>query len=262
MNISIPLPLTALFNKYITKVTQFLFKETYEVSHDEYLKKNSFLRIWDEIYRDIEISYEFPSILENSKIPQARLAIKSNILDVDKLVLRVEAIFGMRFQEVSTFYNISSTPIIKNLSSIPLRTIFIENENIYQTIKEVRVYIEEIIINGIAEPIEKNKWVDIFHPTNCDLLNMRFDKRWGVYWNLYEIDREIDRLNQIAKYHLITPKKFYLTNSTIPSKDKFKNFLRCFIGIPIYLVFCNKFMCRMWFWFRIIFLRKKFEIRK
>lgn len=258
MNFSIPLPLAALFNKYITKFTQFLFMETYEVSHDEFLKKNPFLRIWNKIYRDIEISFESPSILENSKIPQARLAIKSNMLGVDKLVLRVEAetVFDMKFQEVSTFYNISSTTIIKNLPSIPLRTIFIEKGNSYQNIEKFRFYIEEIIINGIAEPIEKNKYSCEIIRTNYDLINMRFDKRWGVYWNLYEIDNEIDCLNKIAKNYLLTPK------SIIPSKDKFKNFLRCFIGIPIYLVFCNKFMCRMWFWFRIIFLRKKFEIRK
>jgi hypothetical protein len=262
MNISIPLPLATLFNKYIDKFTQFLFKETYEISHNEYLNKKIFLRIWDKIYSNIEISYDFPSLLDNSIVPQARLAIKSNISDIDKLVLRVEAISGMRFQEVLTFYNISSVPIIKNLPSIPLRTIFIVDENIFQNIKEVRVYIEEIIINGIAEPIEKNKCIDIFPPTNFDLLNMRFEKRWGSYWNLYEIDYEIDCLNKIAKRYFLKPKKFYSTNSIIPFKDKFKNILRCFIGIPIYLLFCNKFMCRIFFWSRIIFCRKKFEIRR
>ena len=91
----------------------------------------------------------------------------------------------------------------------------------FKIIKEVRVYIEEIIINGIAEPIEKNKCIDIFPPTNFDLLNMRFEKRWGSYWNLYEIDYEIDCLNKIAKRYFLKPKKFYSTNSIIPFKDKF-----------------------------------------
>ena len=70
MNISIPLPLATLFNKYIDKFTQFLFKETYEISHNEYLNKKIFLRIWDKIYSNIEISYDFPSLLDNSIVPQ------------------------------------------------------------------------------------------------------------------------------------------------------------------------------------------------
>lgn len=260
----IPLPLGALLKKPLEKLDRFLFQETFETSHNEYLKRETFLKKWKFLAHNIEISYQLPSILDNAKIPSVRFAIRvSSDIIIDKLILRIEARSGVRYQENLTLYNVSNIPIINTLSSIPLRDIYFDKEiGIYQSVREIKVYIQELIINGSSIAIDSNQHVYHSHPTDFDLLNMRFTHRWGRYWNLYEIDYEINYLQNKAKYYLITPKILRSRSSDITTKEKLGHICRSFIGRPVYLCFCNKYMCRLWFWFKIIVLRQKFKVRK
>lgn len=261
MDVSIPLG--TIFSALKEKVEKFLLLETYEESHRKYSERCGFLNKWDEIGHDLEISCLFPSIVDNGRVLVPRLAIRhqNNTKTIDKLVLRIEAQSGyVIYQECIEILRLSSVPIVKSLPSVPLREFFISDIGIFQSIDKFEIYINELVLDGEEADVNPVKPAYFILLNTIDLMNDRFKKRWGAYWNLREIDKAIVNIRHMWYRRLLVPKVFYAREEDIPLRDRIKQIFRVFVGAPVYWIFFNQFMCRLYFWVPIFLHLKKFRV--
>ena len=224
MDVSISLG--SIFSAFKEKFEKFFLLETYKTSHKEYIKRSTFLKSWDEIGHDLEISCLFPSIVDNGRVPVPQLAIRcqDDSKTVDKVVLRIEAQSGYVIcQECVEILNLSSIPIVKSLPSIPLREFFVRDAGIFQSINELKIYINELVLSGEKVDINQANLVYFIFLNTMDLMNDRFEKKWGSYWNMAEVDEAIADIGRMWYGRLLSAKVIYARKEDIPFQDHVKS---------------------------------------
>jgi len=150
----------------------------------------------------LEVSLSLPSILENDRAPMPQLALRkldSDPLDRIRLLVEAESPLGI-FQETVTLFRVGAKPIIASLPSIPLRTFFVaEGMKFIESMNRFKIYILEIG-SAPAQSILTSECAYSITPNTIDLLNERFEERWGTYWNMAVVDFAYSR--EIALVHL------------------------------------------------------------
>jgi hypothetical protein len=260
----IALPTGLLLSPFKTWLEKFFLLPTYATSHRTYLRRSGFLVRWHALGSNLEASLSLSSILENDRVPMARIALRSTEADhiFTKISLLVEAdsVVGT-YQDVITFHKVGSKPAISALSSIPLRAIHItEQLKFFESFDKISVSVLEI------EPppsihFDPAKVAWFAHPTNIDLLNDRFEERWGTYWNMGAVDLQIRERAHWFTYHLVSPKVYYASTQRVPFSSWPKAVLRRCVGRPLCWLLTRGWLLRAYFWLPILLRMRKFEVK-
>jgi len=260
---SIALPTGLLLSPLKTWFEKKLLLETYAASHRAYLNRSGFLVRWTTLCSNLEASLSLATILENDRAPTAKIALRSNKQDhvYSKISLLVEAhsVVGT-YQEVVTLHNIGNLPIIAALSSIPLRAIHItEQMKLFQSFDEFTMSLLEVQ-SSESVPFDPNKIVWSTHPSNFELLNDRFEQRWGAFWNMAAIDSDIQERAHWFTFHLATQKIYYASNDQIPFSYFPTAILRQYVGRPLCWILTRQWLLRAYFWLPIFLHMRKLEV--
>lgn len=261
-NVAVPVGL--LLSPFKTWFEKFLLLETYLTSHREYLKHDGFLVHWEPFGPGLEVSLSFPSILENDRAPMPQLALRkagaSSPLDRICLLVEAESPLGI-FQETVTLFRVGMKPVIASLPSIPLRTFFVsENMKLIESMNQFRIFILEIG-SSPAQSALTGECAFSTSPNTIDLLNERFEERWGTYWNMAAVDFAIREISHWFTYHLVSPKVLYGSASKVPVLAHVKAIFRAFVGRPLCWLLTREWLLKAYFWIPILMFRKKFRVK-
>lgn len=259
----VALPIGVLLSPIKTRIEKLLLLDTYLESHREYAKRDGFLVRWQDITSNLKVSLYFPSVLDNERVPMARIAIRGigfEVIDCIKLLIEAESALGI-YQDIVIFSNVGEKPIITSLPSIPLRTCYISDDlKLIDAMSEFRIYILQLgdIHHSIAG---QNKCAVIAHPNTIDLLNDRFEERWGAYWNMAAIDFAIQEKADYLTYHFLFPKEFSgsALNASLPRS--LKTALRAIVLRPLHWLLTRPFLLKSYFWVPILVFRRKWKAK-
>lgn len=203
INISIPIPIFGVARDYISKK---LFLEAYCVSNDYYWDRCALGSHFKNIAGVIEYDIDLPTIYTNSKVPIPRIALKSSKNDLSQLIITVLATGGIaQFQDRILVYNISKTPIIVALPSIPLHNIHIIHNNIIESYKTIKIeIIEAKDANGKTINLNFKNIVSVFNPLHLELYNDYIKYKWGTYWHIEEMRFQQNEIRQGLYYKFMT----------------------------------------------------------
>ena len=91
-------------------------------------------------------------------------------------------------------------------------------------------------------------------PTYTELLNSKWDEKWGYIWNPDYIERTKSEMVAYIQFHLATQKYYPVSVDDLSFSDQLSGFSRATIGRPLSWVLTRKFSIWMLFWVPI-FLR-------
>lgn len=259
---TVAIPIGILLSPFKTRIEKLLLLDTYLASHREYLKRDGFLVRWKKIGANLQVSLSFPSVLDNDRAPMARIAIQETTSEpIDRIYLLIEAESALgTYQETVTLFNVGEKPIIAALPSIPLRAFYISDDlKFFESMNEFRIFILQV---GSAQPqaTRPNSCVLTTHPNTIDLLNDRFEERWGTYWNMAAIDFAIQEQAHYLTHHLVTPKVLYGSGSKVPLSALAKGLLRAMVGRPLCWLLTRRWLLKTYFWVPILVFRRKWEV--
>lgn len=260
---TVSVPIGLLFSPFKTWIEKFFLFETYLTSHREYLKRDGFLVRWEAIGPGLEVSLSLPSILENDRAPMPQLALRKTSsdspLDRIRLLVEAESPIGI-FQETVTLFHVGMKPVITSLPSIPLRTFIVsEDMKFIESMNQFRIFILEIGSSPV-QSVLTSKSAFSTSPNTIDLLNERFEERWGTYWNMAAVDFAIRDKSHWFTYHLVSPKVLYGSSSEIPISAHVKAIFRTFVGRPLCWLLTRQWLLRAYFWIPILVFRQKFSV--
>jgi hypothetical protein len=260
---TVAIPIGILLSPFKTRIEKFLLLDTYLTSHRDYLKRDGFLVRWEEIAENLEVSLSFPSVLDNDRVPMARIAVRGTALEpigYIRLLTEAESTF-CTYQETVELFNVGKKPKITPLPSIPLRTFYISDDlEFTESMDKFRIYILQL---GSAQPptTSPNSYALTTYPNTIDLMNNRFEERWGAYWNMAAIDVAIREQAHYLIYYLATPKVYYGSDSKVPLSAFAKGFLRAIVGRPLCWLLTRPLLLKAYFWVPILVFRRKWEIK-
>lgn len=261
---TIAVPTGILLSPFKTKIEKSLLLETYITSHLEYMSRDCFLVDWKPIGANLEVSLHLPSVLDNDRVPMAKIAVRcknsDESLDCVCLLIEAESIFGTHQGNVKLF-RVGSKPVITALPSIPLRSFHItEDFKFFDSMTQLRIY---ILASGSSQlPATAQNYSDyVTSPNTIDLLNDRFVERWGTYWNMAAIDSSIRQRTHWLTRHLVSPKVIYGPDSKVPIMARVRAVFRAAIGRPLFWLLNREWLLKACFWVPIWF-GKKFEIKE
>lgn len=257
----IALPIGVLLSPLKNNLEKFFLLPTYLASHQAYLNRSGFLTRWDDIGESLQISVALVSVLDNAPSPVAQIAVrcfepKTTISKVSLLV-EADSNYGT-YQEIVTLYKVGMKPLIASLRSVPLRAIFVNDQfQFFQSYDTISIKLLKIEPPS-SSPIDpcRNAWQRL--PTNFDLLNDRFEERWGSYWNMAAVDSEIRELSLWLRYHLVTNNDYAVRSNQLSFGASFINTLLSLIGRPICWLLTREWLLKIYFWLPILLRRRKF----
>lgn len=258
----VALPIGLLLSPLKTRIEKILLLDTYLKSHREYSKRDGFLIRWQNITSNLQVSLSLPSVLDNERVPMARIAIRGTGFErIDRIQLLVESesVLGT-YQDIVIFYNVGEKPIITSLPSIPLRSYYISDDlKLIDSMSTFRIYMLQLGDTHHSITIQ-NSCAVISHPNTIDLLNDRFEERWGAYWNMAAIDFAIQAKAHYLNYLLFPPK--VLSGSALKTSypRRFKTALRAIVLRPIHWLLTRPFLLKAYFWVPILIFRRKWDV--
>ncbi|MFT2790338.1 hypothetical protein ACMV5I_09715 [Serratia sp. T13T92] len=263
------IPIGFLVNPVITWLSKFFFYETYLISNEYYLKQRSFLQDWENLTPEIEVSVHQASIFDNDSPPFSKVAIrtsdKNHVIKCVEIIVEAKALSNTyqneTYQNKISAYNITNTPTILVTPSIPIRELHHTKERgYYFSYHDFSICLLNTTSKTVIIKNEKQYSVNYKYSFyNDDLLNSRFVKRWGMYWNMDEIDFTIKRLKDFLYYHLVQIHHFYPKGYKIPFKSRLRYYFISTVGKSIYFIISKKWFLNLFFWTPIILKFKKFK---
>ena len=248
------------------RIKKFLFLKTFTISHNEYLKR----RMADKKLYPLGNFFEFKLFLENEYFsnlnnPMSYLTLK-NISDrsFSRIELSVEASsrdLDVKFSDFTALFNVGRTSYMIILPKIPLKSFDFTEENrlirIYDTIR-IKIFIYDNSVsenNAIAESLPINIIYNEF-------LNSRWDKKWGLIWNLDYIESCKHNIKQKLEYYLISRNKFPILSEPTNLFFQYYKFLRLLIGHPLFKILSKQHVISALFWLPIFLRLKKLKGRE
>lgn len=258
----ISLPTGILLSPFATRISKWLYLETYLTSHRAYLRRNGFLVRWHKLGAGLEVSFSLESVLEHDRVPSARIAVRStqSAQPIEKVTLLVEAnaAYGIH-QDVITLHRLSNRILVAALPSVPLRTVYpADNLQFFDSFNRLTVSVIEMLPTSLNADLSNATYT--ISPMNVDLLNDRFEDKWGTFWNLAEIDSKIQMQAEWLRYHLVQPKFLYASNADIPPRAYFAGIVRGLFGQPICWLLSRSWLLKLYFWLPIFMRLHKLEI--
>jgi len=200
------------FRKPIDIVSKFLYLNAYEIS--------TFYSLYFDVKRMfphslggvIDYNINWSEIYLKKKQANCTLRIRArDNLSYSKITFCVTAsLESLKYQSVVEVYDVSTTPCIIALPSIPLRSIEIKGNRIYEPYSSVSVEIKEIFDSNNNIIDIRGKWKDILHPID-NLDNIIKEKesdvyRWGQWWNLDFLESEKKEISRFFQAYSVNAK--------------------------------------------------------
>lgn len=237
--------------KPIDIISKFLYLEAYKIS--------TFYSLYFDVKRMfphslggvIDYNINWNKVYLNKKQNNCTLRIKTKDNQYySKITFCVTAsLESLKYQSVVEVYDISTTPCIVALPSIPLRIIEIKDNRIYEPYNSVSIEIKEIFDNNNNIVDVRSEWKDILHPVD-NLDNTIEEKesdlyRWGQWWNLDFLESE---KKEISRFFYA----YSLNANLLGSKTKyFWQPIASFMNIP--------FILNIFFWIRNVIWAKQLK---
>lgn len=261
IDISLPVGTLGLFTETITK---YLFLASYQVSHDEHLKRTQA----GKRFRELGEFFEFDIHLEcdhvsNATVPTSFLILRNRSGQTfNRIELLVEANAGrVKYQDFTTLIAFGETPLVVYLPRIPLKEIeFTDANRIVTSYHDVTVSIS--ICNEGSIPEYKVKATSLpISPTYTEFLNSLWDKKWGTIWNLDYIKSRKTDLRDKLLFYLVRRNQWPMDGE--PSNVVFRAYkiFRLLLGLPLFRILNHDWFISAIFWLPIFVHYRKLEPR-
>lgn len=261
VDISLPAGTLTLFTDSITK---FLFLESYEVSHQRYLKHFQAGKHFVKLGRFFEFDIHLEcNHLTNETIPTSFLIlhnISSQVFERVELLVEADAGF-VKYQDFTTLISVGKTPLVVYLPRIPLKDIEVRGgNNIVTSYKNVTVAVQ-IQDGDIAKHEAKAKSLP-FTPTYTEFLNSRWSKRWGSNWNIDYIVECKKTLREKLRYHLVIRNSWVVDYQKSSCFNRMFKYIKSVIGLAIFRILIHEWIIATIFWVPIFVRCRKLESSK
>lgn len=260
MFLEISLPTGFVLASVKTRIEKTLLFPTYAASHRKYMNREGFLRRWEELGNGLSVSLHLPTPLEHDRVPCAHIAVRNDVPGriVDRVDLLVEAEGpGCVFQERASAFRLDDNPRVLAMPTIPLRWLEVtEHNSIIQSFKALKVWVLPIEDHGDANYFSVGPALWLYSGVT-DLLNERFEQRWGAFWNLGAVDAAIREKRGWFVYHLATPRRIYARRDQIPWTAILSGLLRALFGRPLCWILTRRWLLSAYFWVPIFLRRGK-----
>lgn len=265
VDISIPAGTLGLFTD---RVTKFLFLASYQVSHQEHLKRFQAGKRFDELgeFFEFDIRLECDHI-SNATVPASFIILRNRSTQTfERVELLVEADAGyVKYQDFTTLIAVGETPLVVNLSRIPLKEIEFTSQNkIITPYNQVTVtlYIRDCTIPEYQAKATSRP----FHPSYTEFLNSSWDKKWGTMWNLDYIESCKTDVRYKLQYYLVTRNRGSVAGESSSRIYHIYKIVRLLFGIPLVRVLRDEWVVHEWvvsaiFWLPIFIRYRKLEPR-
>lgn len=188
-------PVARGLNHAASWVTRQFFESAYRLSDDAYWHQNPGSPRWQSLGELLDFSVDFLAITQEGEKPVYLLTVRSGshaLLRRVTLKVKVKK-RGRLYQQTIKVDNLDFIPVRKALNGIPLRP------KRAQSAKGVRlgdVYIKlvEAIDADGDDLVMGQKFATIFGATCTVAAFSQYERRWGQYWN-------VDQIN-LAKQHI------------------------------------------------------------
>lgn len=200
------------FRKPIDIVSKFFYLNAYEIStfYSFYFDmKRIFPHSLGEV---VDYNINWSEIYLNKKQTNCTLRIKArDNQSYSKITFCVTAsLENLKYQSVVEVYDVSTIPCIIALPSIPLRSIEIKGNTIYEPYSTVSVEIKEIFDSNNNIIDVRGNLKDILHPIdNLDkIINEKESDvyRWGQWWNLDFLESEKQEISRFFQAYSVNAK--------------------------------------------------------
>jgi hypothetical protein len=258
IHLSLPIGTLGLFKD---KLTQRLFLESYEVSHQEHLKRFQTGRNFHELGEFFEFDLHLEcNYVSNSTVPMSFLILRNRTeraFDRVEILVQASAAY-VKYQDFTTLIDVGETPFVVYLPRIHLKEVEFTNSNrIITSYNEVTVtaFIHDGSISGHQSKAQSSS----ICPTYTEFLNSRWDKKWGTVWNLDYIEsRKID-LRHTLQFFLVTRNQWPMEGEPRHLGFRIYKLLRLMIGAPLFRVLNRDWIISTIFWLPLILRRRKLE---
>lgn len=187
MDIHVAIP---ALDKLVRWVTQKMFLDAYQVSDAYYWKHHALGTSWRKLGNYLEYGTHFATIYSNIKPPKSMIAIRAQgDQRFAKVIVSVVAEGQVAsYQDTVVLYDVTATPTIFALPSIPLRECWVARNGIGLSYQRVRVQIIELTDkdNRPISPLDRIP-KEYFSLSYADLLNGDLCERWGACWHIGEL---------------------------------------------------------------------------
>lgn len=245
-------------------ITKFLFYKSYEISHQEYLRRNQIGQRFENIgkYFSFDIHLE-SDYISNATIPISSLVLR-NISEKKfkriELIVKAEADYAA-FQDFTTLFDVDDKQLVINLPRIPLKQLDITKDHkIIRTYNKVQVKIRIIDDPSITQNDAESESLPI-HPSYTEFLNSRWDKKWDAVWNLDFIESLKDDIHVKLRYYLITRNRYRVAGEPNTRIYNLYKFARRQISRPVYWLIGRDRVVTVIFWMPIFLRLKKLTPR-
>lgn len=261
IDISLPAGTLGLFTE---KITKWLFLASYQVSHEEHLKRFQA----GKRFRELGEFFEFDIHLEcdhvsNATVPTSFLILRNRSgRTFSRIELLVEANGGyVKYQDFTTLIAVEDTPLVVYLPRIPLKEIeFTSANRIVTSYRDVTVTVFIRDDASIPEYKVQAKSLPI-SPTYTEFLNSSWDRKWGTVWNLDYIESSKTDLRHKLLFYLVRRNQWPMAGE--PNSLLFRGYklLRLLIGLPVFHILSRHLIISAIFWLPIFVGYRKLEPR-
>lgn len=260
VDISIPAGTLGLL---VDPITKFLFREVYEVSHEEHLKRFRPGKRFETLGKFFEYDIHLEcNHISNATVPMSFLILRNTSERIfNRVELVVEADAGyVKYQDFTTLIGVGITPLVVNLPRIPLKEIEVtKNNKIVTTYSKVVVKIA-ILDSSLSEYESKAESHGIT-PTYTEFLNSRWERKWDAVWNLDYIESCKTEIKHKLLYYLVSRNQWPVAGEPQNTLFQLYKGLRLFVGFPIYRILSHQWVISTLFWFPIFLRIKKRKLR-
>lgn len=247
----------------IDPITKHLFLNSYQVSHEEHLKRFQIGRRFDSLGRFFEFDIHLEcNHISNSTVPMSFLILRNTS---DRTFRRVELIVEadagyVKYQDFNTLVDIGKTPLVVYLPRIPLKEIELTHDNkIITTYKNVVVKVE--ILDESLSGNESTGESYPISPTYTEFLNSRWERKWDTFWNLDYIESCKTDLRHKLQYYLVTRNKWPVAGEPRNIFYQIYKAVRLLVSVPLYRILSYERVIAVLFW-APIFLGKELKPRE
>jgi hypothetical protein len=258
VDISIPAGALGMLTDGITK---FLFLGSYQVSHQEHLKRLQVGRRFEELGEFFEFGIHLEcDHLSNITVPKSILMLRNRSSRIfERVALLVEATSShSKYQDFTTLIDVGVTPLVVYLTKIPLKEIAVSDSN--RITRSYDHVIVTLFIKDSEIPEYKTKvtsWP--IKPSYTEFLNSSWDKKWGAVWNLDYIESCKTRLRNKLQHYLVSRNRWPVVGES--SCHRMYRILQLMLGMLLFRILGHKWVVLSIFWLPIFVHYRKLEPR-
>lgn len=176
-------------------LTKKLLLSAYEASDDAYWRRQATQCEWRSLGGIVEYSPDLLAVPRDQASPVYLITIRSTAnVDLRRVKIKVKAKkSGIIHQQGITQHQLSSTPVRKGLSAIPLKPKSSKTDD-WHELGDIYIKLTEAVTDDGTDLVEGKKIADIFKSTGTNSPPGCQVERWGQYWNVDEINAEKENI--------------------------------------------------------------------